>query len=236
MFGLAFVAAGLVLAHRLRELGKSPDLAYEIIFAALLGGVVGAKLWFVIEEGSLDELFSGTGLVWFGGAFGGAAAVLAWAKYRDMLDLRLLDLCAPALALGYAVGRIGCQLAGDGDYGIPSDLPWAMAYPNGTVPTTDQVHPTPVYETITMTLVALGLWSLRDRLRPGAVFALYLVCAGLERFLVEFVRTNEPVLGGLTQAQVLSIGIMIAGAVWLALLSRGGGLRLARPAPRPATA
>ena len=82
------------------------------------------------------------------------------------------------LALGYGIGRIGCQLSGDGDYGKAWDGPWAMAYPKGTVPTTPTVHPTPIYETLVMGLLALGLWHLRDRVRPGVLFALYLVGAG----------------------------------------------------------
>jgi phosphatidylglycerol:prolipoprotein diacylglycerol transferase len=215
MLGLGFVAAGWLIAKRLKELGKSPDVAYELVFAALIGGVIGAKLWFVIEEGDSGELFSGVGLVWYGGLLGGAAGVLLWARHRDMLDARLLDLCAPGLALGYAVGRIGCQLAGDGDYGIPSDLPWAMAYPDGTVPTTDQVHPTPVYETLAMSLLALGLWRLRDQLKPSGLFALYLLGSGLERFLVEFVRRNEEVALGLSAAQFFALVLVAAGAIWL---------------------
>ena len=103
----------------------------------------------------------------------------------------LLDLCAAPLALGYAVGRIGCQLSGDGDYGIPWHGPWSMSYPHGTVPTTQQVHPTPVYETIAMGLVALLLWRWRNRFKPGILFALYLVLSGTERFLVEFIRRNN---------------------------------------------
>ena len=117
----------------------------------------------------------------------------------------MLDVAAVPLAAGYAIGRIGCQLAGDGDYGIPWDGPWAMAYPNGTVPTTEEVHPTPVYETITMLLVAALLWRWRHRWRPGTLFALYLILAGAERFLVEFVRRNDDVLLGLTQPQLFSI-------------------------------
>ena len=112
-------------------------------------------------------MFSGEGLVWYGGAIGGAVAVLLWARYRDFLGLALLDLCAPALALGYAIGRIGCQLSGDGDYGVASDLPWAMAYPDGTVPTTEEVHPTPVYETLAMGLIAWVLWRTAGPLPTG---------------------------------------------------------------------
>ena len=136
-------------------------------------------------------LFSGAGLVWYGGAIGGALAVLLWAWYRDFLGLALLDLAAPALALGYAIGRCGCQLSGDGDYGKPWNGPWAMAYPHGTVPTDRTVHPTPVYETLAMGLGAWILWQLRDRFRTGVLFAIYLLYAGTERFLVEFIRRNS---------------------------------------------
>jgi len=233
MFGLAFVASGLLLARRLREQGRSPDIAYEMIFAALVGGIVGARLWWLLEdwdensENLLSNLFGGAGLTWYGGALGGAAAVLLYARHRGMLNLGLLDMCAPALALGYAVGRIGCQLSGDGDYGRAWDGPWAMAYPDGVVPTEEEVHPTPVYETLAMGLVAWVLWRLRDRFAPGRLFALYLVLAGLERFLVEFVRRNEDVALGLTLAQLVSLAMMAAGAAWL-VATRG---RLAAPAP-----
>jgi phosphatidylglycerol:prolipoprotein diacylglycerol transferase len=147
-----------------------------------------------------------------------------------MLGLRLLDICAPALALGYAVGRLGCQLSGDGDYGKAWDGPWAMAYPKGTVPTDTPVHPTPLYETLTMALVAWVLWRLRAAFRPGLLFALYLVLAGLERFLVEFLRRNDPVALGLTAPQWTALAMMVAGATWLAVAHSRGGLRGA-PAP-----
>jgi phosphatidylglycerol:prolipoprotein diacylglycerol transferase len=228
MMGLGFVTSGVMLGLRFKEIGKPVDWAYEMIFAALVGGIVGARLWWVAEnwdaasEDLVGSLFSGSGLVWYGGALGGALAVLAWAWRKNFLGLPLLDTCAAPLAAGYAVGRIGCQLAGDGDYGIPWDGPWAMAYPDGTVPTTERVHPTPVYETLAMLLVAAVLWRLRDRMRPGGLFALYLVLAGLERFLVEFVRRNEEVLAGLTQPQLISLVMIAAGAVWLLRLHARG--------------
>jgi len=230
-FGLSFVVVGAVLSVRLRELGKPVDWAYEMVFAALIGGIVGARLWWVGENWSsakddiLGSLFSGAGLVWYGGAIGGAIAVLLWAWRRKWFTLQMLDTASIPLAAGYAIGRIGCQLAGDGDYGKPWNGPWAMAYPNGTVPTTVKVHPTPVYETITMLIVALVLWRLRDRWRPGTLFALYLILAGLERFLVEFIRRNDDVFLGLTQPQLLSL-VMIAGG--------GIFLLVRRPAPAPA--
>ena len=131
-------------------------------FAALAGGIVGSRVYFIVQnydsvkDDLLGKLFSGAGLVWYGGAIGGALAVLLWAHWRGFLGLALLDLCAPALALGYAIGRCGCQLSGDGDYGKAWDGPWAMSYPDGTVPTDETVHPTPIYETLAMGLRRLA--------------------------------------------------------------------------------
>ncbi len=247
-FALAFLSCGLLLARRLRELDRPVDWAYEIIFAALLGGVIGARGYFIIQNYSsvkhnlVGSIFSGSGLVWYGGAIGGAIGVIAWMRWRRVLELRMFDMCATGLALGYALGRIGCQVSGDGDYGIRSHLPWAMGYPHGTVPTLPgvTVQPTPIYETLTMGLVAYLLWQLRDRVRPGVIFALYLLLSGLERFLVEFIRRNKEVLVGLTGAQVESVVLAVIGAVWLVWMARsaGGlsGLRAGIGAARPTTA
>jgi phosphatidylglycerol---prolipoprotein diacylglyceryl transferase len=236
-FALAFLASGWLVAKRLREIGEDADWSYEIVFAALVGGLVGARVDFLIQNWSDvsndlgGALFSGTGLVWLGGLIGGTLGVVLWARWRGFLGLQLLDVCAPALALGYAVGRIGCQLSGDGDYGIKSDLPWAMSYPDGTVPTTDRVHPTPVYETLTMAAFAYVLWRLRDRYRPGILFAIYLIGAGLERFLIEFIRRNESLVAGLTLPQLLSLAMVIGGGAWIQRARRAGGL-----APVPSAA
>ncbi|HSD75910.1 MAG TPA: prolipoprotein diacylglyceryl transferase family protein [Solirubrobacteraceae bacterium] len=244
MFALGFLASGAIISRRLRELGKPEEWAYEMVFAALLGGLVGARLYWAFQHWSevtsdpVGGLFGGTGLVWYGGALGGAAAMLAWAAWRGFLGLTLLDVCAVPLAIGYAIGRLGCQLSGDGDYGKAWDGPWAMAYPDGTVPTEQTVHPTPIYETLAMVLVAWALWRLRDRLRPGLLFALYLVLAGIERFLVEFLRRNAEAFAGLTQPQLESLLMVAAGAVWLLVAHRRGGIERAdaqRPQVRPAT-
>lgn len=234
-FAAAFIVAGAVLARRLKELGKPPDWAYEIVFSGMIGGLVGSRLYYVAQHWDeakhdlLGSLFSGTGLVWYGGAIGGALAVLAWARWRRFLGLALLDVAAVPLALGYGIGRIGCQISGDGDYGKPSDLPWAMGYPHGTVPTAPgvTVQPTPIYETLAMGLVAWGLWRWRDRLRSGGIFAAYLVLSGLERLLVEFVRRNDVVFAGLTSPQLESIALMLAGGAWLAWAVQRGGVRRA---------
>lgn len=240
LFALAFIAIGLLAARRLRELGKPADWAYEAAFAALAGGLVGSRLYWLIQHWEttrhdlLGSLFGGAGLVWYGGLVGGALAVVAWARWRGMLGIALLDLAAPALALGYAIGRCGCQVSGDGDYGKPWDGPWAMAYPNGVVPTTERVHPTPIYESLAMGIAAIVLWRLRDRFRPGVLFAIYLVWAGAERFLVEFVRRNAEVVAGLTAAQLESLVLLVVGLAWLLVLRARGGWAAADG--RPATA
>jgi phosphatidylglycerol---prolipoprotein diacylglyceryl transferase len=220
-FAVGFLSAGAVLARRLRELDKPVDWAYEIIFAGLIGGLVGSRIdyliqnWDKVSHDLLGSAFSGSGLVWFGGVIGGTAGVLLWAWRKGWLTAVMLDTVGIALALGYAVGRVGCQLSGDGDYGTQSDLPWAMAYPKGTVPTTHEVHPTPVYETLAMGLVTLLLWQLRDRFRPGVLFGLYLVLAGTERLLVEFIRRNDELVAGLTLPQLISLAMMVVVAALL---------------------
>jgi phosphatidylglycerol:prolipoprotein diacylglycerol transferase len=247
MFALAFLSCGLLLARRLRELELPVDWAYELVFSALLGGVIGARGYFVLQNYTqvkhnlIGSIFSGSGLIWYGGAIGGAIGVLLWMRWRGAFQLRMFDMAATALALGYAIGRIGCQVSGDGDYGIRSSLPWAMGYPHGTVPTPPgvTVQPTPIYETLAMGLLAYLLWQLRDRVRPGVIFALYLVLSGLERFLVEFIRRNKEVFIGLTAAQVESVALCIIGIVWLAYMARSGGLAALRHgvrARRPSTA
>ncbi|MGI8633750.1 MAG: prolipoprotein diacylglyceryl transferase [Solirubrobacterales bacterium] len=226
MFALSFIAAGAIVARRLVEMRLPADWAYEMGFAALVGGIVGARLLYVVEHTDLlaadplGTLFGGTGLTFYGGLVGGIVAVgfLLWRK--GQLTLPMADAIAPSLAVAYAVGRIGCQLSGDGDYGIPWDGPWAMAYPEGTVATTVPVHPTPIYETLAMVTVGWALWMLRDRVRPGTVFALYLMLAGAERLAVEFIRRNDEVLLGLTVAQLQSVGMLVAGAVMLVIVRR----------------
>jgi len=235
-FAFGFLACGALVARRLRELGRPVDWAYEITFAALIGGVIGARVYYLIENASklhgsvLGNVFSGSGLVWYGGAIGGAIGVVGWMRWRRVFELKMLDMCATALALGYAIGRIGCQVSGDGDYGIRSTLPTAMGYPHGTVPTPPGVTvlPTPIYETVLMCLLAWGLWRLRDRVRPGVVFALYLVGSGFERLMIEFIRRNSEVALGLTGPQLESILAIAVGLAWLGVLVRRGGVESLR--------
>ena len=197
------------LDHRLK--------ADSLVMSVLLGGLVGARGYYILENFSEFlsapfEIFSGGGLVWYGGVLGGIAA-LTYVVWKKKLNwLQTADILAPALALGYAIGRIGCLLAGDGDYGKPSNLPWAMAFPEGIVPTTTPVHPTPIYEFIIMTAVFSILWSMRKKVqKDGAIFGLYLILAGSERFLIEFLRLNPVVAWNLTMAQITSLVIAVLG-------------------------
>lgn len=222
MFALAFVVSGWIIAKRLKELDSPVDWAYELILAAAVGGVLGAKLWFSMQEGdwSFDQVFSGTGLVWYGGALGGAAGVALYAWWRKILTLTMVDVCAPALAAGYAVGRIGCQLSGDGDYGKVTDAWWGMGYPDGTVPTPEgvKVYPTPIIEAVSMGILAFVLWRLRDRFAPGVQFGIYLIFSSIERFLVEFLRRNEAWFAGMTLAQFVSVVLALIGVVMVVSL------------------
>jgi len=226
-FALNFVAWGALVGRRLRELAQPVDWAYEMVAAALVGGLIGARGYWLAqnhESFSLGNVLGGSGLVWYGGLAGGVVFVLLWARWRGFLTLALLDMAGPGLALGYAIGRIGCQVSGDGDYGKAWDGPWAMAYPHGTKPIDTTVQPTPIYETLAMGLVAYLLWRLRDRYRAGVLFCIYLMLAGTERLLVEFIRRNEHVFLGLTQAQLVSIAMIVAGCAWLGVKANRGTL------------
>ena len=140
--------------------------------------------------------------MFFGGLLGGADRGGSLGTLARLSRLAALDTSAAPIAIGYTVGRLGCQLSGDGDYGVESDLPWAMAYPDGTVPTDQEVHPTPIYETLSMGLATLVLWRLRDRFAPGVLFGLYLIFAGVERFLVELTVATTPSWPGPTAPTV----------------------------------
>jgi phosphatidylglycerol---prolipoprotein diacylglyceryl transferase len=219
MLALGLVSSWWFTRRDLADRGFDPDDALWLVAAAGIGGLVGARLYYVADhwgEAGLS-LISGSGLTWFGGLFGGVAAVAVVARARQLPMGVMANIAGPALAIGYGVGRIGCQLAGDGDYGSASDLPWAMSYPDGTVPTTELVHPTPIYETASMIVLFYVLWRLRGRFdRPWALFGVWAVGAGLERLLIEFVRRNDAVLAGLTVAQLTAVGLVAVGVGLLA--------------------
>ena len=217
MLATAFITSVFVIQHELKRRGFVPDVAATIVVAAAIGGIIGAKIYYALLDGriTLDELFLTDGLVWYGGFIGGCLGVLIVVVRSPNPTLATIDIIGPTVLLGYGIGRIGCFLAGDGDYGPPSDLPWAMAFPNGTVPTDVPVHPTPVYETlISFTFFGI-LWSQRRKLEDisGVLSGVSLILLGVERFFVEFWRITPRVLGWMTGAQIFSIGAFIVGIV-----------------------
>lgn len=232
---LAFVAAWYSLAQLISKAGFPWELAERMVTAAAIGGIVGARLFYFVSfpeqflADPIGAIFSGAGFVFYGGLFGGAFAVWLVTRKGGYDYFALGDLSGPALLIGYGIGRIGCQLSGDGDYGSVSSLPWAMGYPLGVVPTEAGVlvHPTPVYETVVALLAAYYLLRvIRNGMLSGRgqCFGLYLVLAAVPRFLVEIVRIEPRVLWGLTQAQCESVVILCVGA-WLLLRGRSGVLQ-----------
>ena len=235
-FGL-MVATGLLVASYIlqadfRRRGINSD-AFLIIGIAGLAGIVGARLYHVLEspaEFFADPwplLISRFGFAWFGGFLGGFAALLILARREKIPALLMFDACSPAAAVGYAIGRIGCLLSGDGDYGISTTLPWGMSFPNGVIPTNDRVHPTPLYEFFIWMLIAYVLWLLGNRVlkqkrSAGLVFSAYLVLTGIARFLVEMIRLNPRSFFGMSNAQAASVASILLGIILFVIFVRRG--------------
>jgi phosphatidylglycerol---prolipoprotein diacylglyceryl transferase len=244
-FGL-MVATGLLVASYIlqadfRRRGIRAD-AFLIIGIAGLAGIVGARLYHVLESPSeffadpWPQLISRFGFAWFGGLLGGFAALLILAWREKIPALTFLDACSPAAAAGYAIGRIGCLLSGDGDYGIPTTLPWGMSFPNGVVPTTERVHPTPLYEFFIWMLIAWVLWrigarALQQKKSAGIVFCVYLVLTGIARFLIEIIRLNPRSFFGMSNAQAASLASVLLGVILLFFL-RQPNVAATRPAAK----
>jgi len=233
MMMVSFLLGGWLISLELERRRLNTHYASDIVIAALVGGIVGAKLWYTALTGDPGALFSRGGLVWYGGFFGGFVAVLA-NGWRLKVPVRwTIQLCAPALAAAYAVGRIGCFLVGD-DYGAPTSLPWAVSFPEGLPPSTAAnlaafhvalppgtdpstllaVHPTQLYETAMMFLAFMVLWTWRRKeWGTGALLGVYLMMAGVERFLVEIFRAKDDrFFGGFTLAQLTSVALVAGGA------------------------
>jgi phosphatidylglycerol:prolipoprotein diacylglycerol transferase len=264
MMALAFLSAGWVLSAELRRKGEDPETAWDVVWYAALGGIVGAKIYYLFlyfPETVADPwkaVTSRAGLVWYGGFI--LAAALIWLRLRSrrLPVLRFGDAIAPALALGYAVGRVGCFLVGD-DYGGPTSLPWGVAFPHGAPPSTafnlrqfgvrvpggvpdDQVlavHPTQVYEVLITLVIFAILWRLRKRVStPGVLWFSYMAMAGVERYVVEIFRAKDDrFLGVFTIAQVISLAVSAVGvAMILRLRSSAANARAAARPPAGAPA
>ena len=231
MVAVAFLVAFWVSGMEFERKGISRRLHEHVFLSSLVGGILGAKLLFLIENIPLSDLFSypmhylllRSGLTFYGGFFLALFAFFVVIKKHGESFWKVLDATAPALAIAYATGRVGCFLVGD-DYGVPSTLPWAMPFPKGSPPTLEAVHPTQIYEVIIMSLVFLVLWKIRKSKRPvGWLACIYLVLAGLERFFVEFIRnTTESPIADLSVAQVMALFLILAGVLkYMSVRKRG---------------
>lgn len=243
MVALAFFVSTYLAEKEWKRLDLDIKVFNNIFILALIGAILGAKLLFIFENIPFKDFISNPfkyllergGFTFYGGFL--LAFFLIWlylilTKYPI---LKVGDALSPSLAIGYAIGRIGCFLVGD-DYGKPSNLPWAIAFPKGSPPTyigtlkeyfpflkieghpneLIRVHPTQLYEVFIMAIVFIVLFSLRKRLKEGKVFALYLILASLERFFVEFLRlTTRSFIPFLTVAQIIALFLLILGImIW----------------------
>ncbi|HEU4560670.1 MAG TPA: prolipoprotein diacylglyceryl transferase [Longimicrobium sp.] len=258
LIALSFVVAGWIMAKELRRKGQDPEHAWDLAGWAAIFGILGAKLYYLILNWQLtaanprEMIFSRSGLVWYGGFILAALAIL-WRLSRLKLPiLTFADAVGPALALGYAVGRVGCFLVGD-DYGGPTRQPWGVAFPQGAPPSTAgnlrefgvnvpasipdtqvmAVHPTQLYETGMSLIIFAILWKLRHRFTvPGTIWFTWLALAGVERFIVEIFRAKDDrFLGGLTVAQIISLLITTIGIAGYVAVTRRAAQRQPSAAP-----
>ncbi|HYC57111.1 MAG TPA: prolipoprotein diacylglyceryl transferase [Candidatus Binatia bacterium] len=223
MMALGFYFGSLVSVKEFERRGGDGEKLWNVLLWTFLAGLVSSRLLSIFNDPAaffrapMSEILAGAGFVWYGGFLGGALAAWLLGRRYGMSFVTLADCTAPGLAIGQALGRIGCHVAGDGDWGTVTDGWWGVAYTNAIVPWPHpegvRVHPTPLYEAAAYTLLFLFLWKYRHRSpAPGTMFAIYLVGNGLFRFWVEFIRVEPHLAFGLTQAQVVGLLLAIIGA------------------------
>jgi phosphatidylglycerol---prolipoprotein diacylglyceryl transferase len=239
MLALGFIVGSYLLVSEFKRRKLDPNIANNITLIGLVAGVAGSKILYLIENWSsfvLDPIgmaFNPGGLTYYGGFILASFSIYIYGKKKGIKFFTIADSISPGLMLGYGVARIGCHLAGDGDYGFPTTLPWGTNYSNGTyppsvafqdfpeitrqfpggiVPNTIPCHPTPVYEFIMCALICWLLWSIRKKTTPtGKLFMAYLMLAGIERFIIEFLRPNPRIVYGLSEAQLFSLVLIALG-------------------------
>ncbi len=220
MVTVAYLVAYIFLTLEVKRRGLDESLADWVLLAALFGGLGGAKILFLFQNATFTEIFSdpfrflSSGLTFLGGLIGASILIFVVGIWKKVSFWTLTDCTSPGLVLAYGIGRIGCLLVGD-DYGTPTSVPWGLSFPNGSPPTTETVHPTQIYDTISMSFVFLFLWGVRKYEFPsGWMFSLTLMILGFQRFCIEFIRTTTPsFIEGFSQAQVISVAIFIFGSL-----------------------
>jgi phosphatidylglycerol---prolipoprotein diacylglyceryl transferase len=269
MLGISFIVASWLLSKEFERKKLDQNIATQISLLAIIFGIIGCRLLDLIEnwgefiKDPIGMAFSLGGLTFYGGVILAAFVIWIYTRKKGIPYLVVADLIAPSLAIAYGIGRIGCHLAGDGDYGIPTALPWGTNYSHGTVPPSvafrspnllhhfpwiakefpngvpnnTPLHPTPIYEFIMMLIIFFVLWKLRKKNWPdGKLFMLYLILQGIERFSIEFIRLNPRLLWGLSEAQLISIVMIIGGAIGFYYLSVHKDLKKYVPPPLKAAA
>jgi phosphatidylglycerol:prolipoprotein diacylglycerol transferase len=255
MLAIGFIVGSYLITYDMKRRGMDPNLGNTITLIALFAGVIGSKILFLIENWSyfladpVGMTFSPSGLTFYGGFLLATLAIYLYLRKIGIPFLRAADAIAPGLLIAYGIARLGCHLAGDGDYGFPTTLPWgtdyskgtyppsvafravpeiAGRYPGGIVPDNTLCHPTPVYEFLICGILFWILWRLRTKLKPdGKLFMLYLFFAGMERFSIEFIRVNPRSSLGLSEAQFIALAIVITGLIGWFSLSRNPDKRRA---------
>ncbi|MFA6542459.1 MAG: prolipoprotein diacylglyceryl transferase [Bacteroidota bacterium] len=248
MMGISFLIGNYLLTREFKRKKIKADHASNITLIALIGGVAGSKILYLIENLSefladpFGMAFSPGGLTFYGGFILATVSIYFYAKKNEIKFIHIADAIAPALLLAYGIARIGCHLAGDGDYGYPTTLPWGTdyshgtyppsyafrgfpeitsQYPGGIVPDNTLCHPTPIYETIICSLFFLYMWKNKEKwTQDGKMFSVYLVLAGIERFAVEFLRLNPRFIFGLSEAQIFSVILIAIGSIGLFSLKK----------------
>ena len=260
MLGIAFIIASYFLTKELERRKMDPNLSTEITLIAIIFGIIGSKIFSILENWQafladpVGEIFSPGGLTFYGGFLIAAFAIFIIIKKKKIPFLVIADAIAPSLALAYGIGRIGCHLAGDGDYGIPTSLPWgtnyengtvppsyafrgseiANSFPNGIVPDNTPLHPTPIYEFLIGFIIFLILFKMNRKKvywQDGKVFMFYLIMAGTARFLIEFIRINPNFIFGLSEAQTIAIILILAGSLGLVYFAKHPDLKKFVPPP-----
>ena len=224
MVALGFFAGMYVLARSFERNGLPPELAEKYVIAAAISGLLGARLWFImiyygeINRPFIEVLFSSAGFVFYGGFLIALATLFILTRIDKISFAKFIDSVGPTMAIGYAIGRVGCQLSGDGDYGLATTSFWGMSYAQGVVPTPPGIEafPTPVFESVMALLVCAVLLKVeKDRLlqAPFSRFGLYLLFMSIERFLIEFIRIEDRYAYGLSEAQLIAVGLFLVGLI-----------------------